>query len=326
MPNNNNNIFGLKNLPKNLAPGGNAATANLLGLNAIPPVAAPVAAAPLPANLEELLPPFDTAFFLDNDSKYVRQVRACDSSEEKIKAHKVAGSDYIRGVALESAVMTRHLANLSEGGRAFGRMIVEYIAFLAKNYPGFLREELIDEGSGIRGDDVRILRDWVEVNAGKRRVVLIDWDRTLTTIEGGFYTSDSFEEMMKTLMSYVNTNGLTVENMVEYYVGGMERLTMLQEMFDFLYSKNVTIYILTNNRVCIDHPKMLTQLANVLTRNRPINLICSAAHGQDKQRAILATEKVKHLCPMRGGKRPKTTRKRKGHGKGHGKKRSTRHQ
>jgi hypothetical protein len=324
MPNNNNNIFGLKNLPKNVAPAANAVPqANLLGLNAnaIPPAPhAPAAPAALPANLEELMPPFDTAFFLDNDSKYIGQVRACDSSEGKIKAHKVAGSDYLMGVGLESDAMTRHLENLTEGGRAFGNMIVGYIAFLAKNYPGFLREEMIDEGSGIRAEDVRALREWVERNTGKRMVVLFDWDRTLTTIEGGFYTANSFAEMIKTLASFVDTSGLTVENMVEYYVGGMERLTMLQEMFDFLYSKNVTIYILTNNRVCIDHPKMLTQLANVLTRNRQVHLICSAAHDHNKQRAILATEKVRHLCPMRGGKRSKHTHKRKGRGK----KRSTR--
>jgi hypothetical protein len=319
MPNTNSNIFGLKNLPKNVAPAANAvAQANLLGLNASPPLAAAPFPVPLPANLEELLPPFDTAFFLDNDTKYIGQVKACDTSEEKIKTHKVAGSEWLRGVGLESDVMTRHLATLSEGGRAFGKMVVDYIAFLAKNYPGFLREELIDEGSGIRGDDVRVLREWVEANAGKRLVVLFDWDRTLTVVEGGFYSADSFEGLVKVLGSFVNTSGLAVENMVEYYVGGMERLTMLQEMFDFLYTKNVTIYILTNNRVCVDHPKMLTQLTAVLTRGRPVHLICSASHGQNKQRAILATDKVKHLCSMRGGRRSKQTRK------GKGKKRSTR--
>ena len=292
---NNNNIFGLKNLPKNVPPaaaGAGVPTANLLGLNEPRP--------------------FDAALFLDNDAKYIRQVAACDPSETMMKAHKVAGSQFLMGKEVSSGTMTRYLDSLSEGGKAFGKMVVSYITFAAK-LSREAAEEYLDEGAGIREGDVRVVQEWVARNAGKNLAVLLDWDRTITTIEGGFYTAGSFEEMMKIMAAQVDTRGLTLENMMEYYVGGPRRLAMLQDMFDFLYtSGNVTIYILTNNRVCIDYPTLLAEMASVLTRGRPIRFICSASHGQNKQSAILATGELKHLCPMKGGKRRKKTRRVRG--------------
>ena len=300
MPNNNNNIFGLKNLPKNVVAGPNVPTGNLLGLNAEAPASVSVSAG-LPANLRNLAAPYDAAFFFDNDTRYISQVSAC---APKIKSHKVAGREYLRGTPIGGTEYKNFMANMSGVGEEFGRTIAVLIALQGAR--GVPYEEMIDIGSGIAPMDIAVLKTWIGEHTGQKLAILIDYDRTLTQIEGSYLLGNSFEEMKSILAANkVPSDTLTVEGFVEYYTGGHERMEMLQKMFDDIYATpNLSVFILTNNPACFRNEGLFREIIGVLTKGRPFGLLCSAQTGSNKKVAIQqGGPMLKGLCPAAGGRR-----------------------
>lgn len=299
MANNNNNIFGLKNLPKNVAPvGANVPTENLLGLN-VPPSEAN-------ANLINLFSPFEAAFFLDNDSKYINQLSPCP----KIKAQKVPGREILHGTPLDGTIYRIYMSDMTSAGAEFGLAIKRLIQTQLSR--GLLYEENIDFGSGIAEVHIDMLRAWLEEHKGKKLAVLLDYDRTLTQVEGSFFLGNSLEEMKKTLVAYgVPSEKVTLEGFVEYYTGGATRMKMLQEMFDMIYSyQNVSVYILTNNPACFNYSELFSDVLRVLTKGRPFGLLCSAKTGGNKRTAVQQGGPLfQGLCPAVGGRRKKKTRR-----------------
>ena len=99
---------------------------------------------------------------------------------------------------------------------------------------------------------------------------------------------------------------------MEYYVGGMDRLKMLQELMAYLTSEGVDICILTNNASCFKYPIPFEQMTMVITNNVPVTFICAKNYPTKKQ-ALNENAKAKTLfekvCKPVGGKRK--TRKRK---------------
>lgn len=291
---NNNNIFGLKNLPKNIVPGANVPTTNLLGLG-----------------------PIDEALFLDNDSHHIQNVGKCS----RVQSVKVAGKDESckcgQQVPIQSPEYIYFLDELSPSGRAAAAVIVRILLGTGK------LSESLDIGSGIQPPDVRTVKQWVQKHKGKRLAVLIDYDRTITTIEGGWLLAPSFQELLMVLNDLELPSeyslktflaGLTLEGFVEYYVGGPQRMKMLQEMFDFLYENDVVSILLTNNTACPTRKPLFQQMLQVLTRGREVFIICGAEYGFDKKTAIQSQSpqfpagSLVNLCEVVGGGKQKTRR------------------
>jgi len=110
----------------------------------------------------------------------------------------------------------------------------------------------------------------------------------------------------------------TFEGYLEYLVGGPKRLTMLQEMFDSLYERNVDCFILTNNTACPEARGMFQAFGSILTRGRPITIICGMDFGGRKDIAMRGkttnTGPLAHLrtlCMTKGGRRRKQKQKTK---------------
>jgi hypothetical protein len=298
MANNNNNIFGLKNLPKNIVPGPNVPTGNLLGIN--------VPVSEVNKNLKNIFSPFEAAFFFDNDSKYIDQLSPC----VKIRSHKVAGSEALDGTRIGSPKYQSYINEMTSAGADIGNSIASLIRTQVSR--GLAYEEYIDFGSGISEADIAILKAWLEEHAGKKLAVLIDYDRTLTQLEGSYFLGNSFDEFKKTLVAYgVPSDNLTLEGFVEYYTGGSTRMKMLQSMFDLIYSTpNVSVYILTNNPACFSYSDFFTNVIKVLTKGRLFGLLCSAKTGGNKRTAIQQGGPLFYgLCPAQGGRRKKKTRR-----------------
>jgi len=294
---NKNNIFGLKTLPKNVAPGPNVPTANLLGLG-----------------------PIDEALFIDNDIHHVLNVGMCP----KIQSMKVAGKDESckcgHTIHVQSPEYIHFLEELSDKGRAAANVITRLI--MSTDH----KTESLDIGSGIQPREVRFVKGWVESHTNKRLAVFIDYDRTITTIEGGYYLAPSFQELLETFHDLQidkkydlkpHLLGLTIEGFVEYYVGGPTRMSMLQEMFDFLYENDVKCILLTNNTACPTRRPLFEQMMKVLTRGREVFIICGAEYDYDKRKAIQSQDasfpagSLVNLCQVVGGKRKKTRRMKK---------------
>jgi hypothetical protein len=81
------------------------------------------------------------------------------------------------------------------------------------------------------------------------KVVIFDWDGTLSVIEGVLLPRTK-EETKKYEM-----NKITYEDIAIYYCGGKYRFNWLRDLFIYLYKKNVSVYILTNNPIACNVEK-----------------------------------------------------------------------
>lgn len=281
----------------------------------------------------------DVGLFVDNDPTKIAQVEKCKQpGRDNMTTIQVKQTEEESGWPLvfedkdkfkEYIETYKDKYNLSEQGRDAADIFREVSIRIAKSVqkewrgpPTKIYQERIDEKSGMSNKDIIRIRDWVDTKlshkTGKRLFVMFDYDRTITIIEGGIFFGNSIEE----LKGYLTHNGfdtekLTAEGFIEYYVGGPERLRMLQNMFDFLYKNNVKIYIVTNNPACLLERSrgLLDEVLRVLTKNRPLSYLCGASHRGDKYTTIQSEEALRQeVCPSyprQGGRRSKKTRKQK---------------
>jgi len=96
---------------------------------------------------------------------------------------------------------------------------------------------------GFSRNDAVNLSKWVLTPEPKNKIVIFDWDGTLSVIEGLIlpHTKSATLEMFK--------DGITYQEIALYYAGTKLRLEGLQNMFRFLHEKNVEVFVLTNNPV-----------------------------------------------------------------------------
>lgn len=102
-------------------------------------------------------------------------------------------------------------------------------------------------------------------------IIIFDWDRTLTQVEG--FTSPGLEGR------FWKRHGIQFGDVVQYLVGGGERLNLLQMMDAHLVINNADIYVLTNNTACFLYPDVFYYLVEeVLPSIRSQNILCSGMH------------------------------------------------
>lgn len=281
----------------------------------------------------------DAGFFVDNDPTKIAQVEKCkQEGKENMETLQVKQTEEESGWPVrfeDKDKFTEYIESykdkyeLSEKGRDAADILREVSIRIAKSvqkqWGGPLTkiyEEGIDEESGITSKNIIRIRDWVVkqlgYKTGKRLFVMFDYDRTLTIVEGGIFIGNSIKEL-KANLNYngINAEKLTAEGFIEYYVGGPERLRMLQNMFDFLYKNNVKIYIVTNNPACLVERSrgLLDEVLRVLTKNRPLSYLCGASHRGDKYTTIQSEEALRQeVCPSyprQGGRRRKTRKQKR---------------
>ena len=86
------------------------------------------------------------------------------------------------------------------------------------------------------------LKEWINLSEEKK-IVIFDWDGTLSVIEGLILPSIKMYEDMFCKLE------INFSEIAEYYAGTKNRLNMLKNMFLYLHSKNIEIFVLTNNPV-----------------------------------------------------------------------------
>jgi hypothetical protein len=93
--------------------------------------------------------------------------------------------------------------------------------------------------NGLNIDDLLV---WS--SSGSNKLVLSDWDRTITVVEGIYFGQT--EET--SLTSKVEKGLVMVHDLLVYLMGGEERLEKVKNMFSELNKNGVPIFILTHNR------------------------------------------------------------------------------
>lgn len=205
--------------------------------------------------------PYEIGYFFDNEERRIIEVSAyCPD----ITCIKIPDGGRYR----ESPIRNRNLPPELENN--------DYIKILG----GIEGTDTHDAESGIRAEHIPPFHAWAAKNVDKKRVVILDWDRTITQIEG-IIAPTRFEDMDMSFVDVVRTsiapNPLTtpetcgnpvavqrgeemealhpgqgetarIAEQTLQYLCGIDRLSMLQrDIFGYCAENGIAIVILTNS-------------------------------------------------------------------------------
>jgi hypothetical protein len=165
--------------------------------------------------------------------------------------------------------------------------------------------DMYDSTSGISKTDIDIYYQWEADTAatGPRRAVILDWDRTLTQVEGFILSLDPETVfggngvvrhwVSKGKLTKPYPPPVTSYDTLMYLFGGKERFAMIRAWLQDIISKGIHIIILTNNTGCRFEVfrQLLSEFLPASTQ-----LICSGLDfGGDKGQALLSEPRLARL-------------------------------
>ncbi len=263
----------------------------------IRPPLVPVRGEPLPTDQ------YKAAIFFDNDHKKIDQVAAVCPLIRGINVPETSSN--ASGLIVKYTDEPLRTIIAESGG--------EDNIYIKVALSNGQVDEAYDPVSGIDDEHVGQLTTWLsETAAVGPRAVLLDWDRTITKVEGVLlprYTMPDvpigimFQQLIATGGSIgAKTEADLIEDMLMVICGGPARLAMLRDMCNRIKDSGAHLIILTNNDSCIT--KCFKQLVDgfVPKPGPPIYLACSKFapfHGDKGAR--LRSNSIFHIvCPKPG--------------------------
>jgi hypothetical protein len=223
-----------------------------------------------------VLPPFDRAIFFDNEPRHLREVgRFC----KNIALITVNQSANLQDIPIDSPGPLQALIG-SLGPNVYIDLLwrvkapVPIVSF--------------DPKSGVTQDQLEELDDWLDLTSG-RRVVIFDWDRTLTKFEGTSNVED-YVRMMNVDVPIVKVR----EDMLAFIIGGYERLRKVRETLLKIHNAGVKIIVMTNNAAC--GQKRFAGYVDQLVMGLPHRVICSRPFEGNKGKALLQDTAFQQIC------------------------------
>jgi len=115
-----------------------------------------------------------------------------------------------------------------------------------KRYPQqfqrqFQRKERFLPNVGISKNDIEYVKEWVHEHHDRKKILLLDWDRTITVKEGFSILENKNPPRVR---------GNNIEKYTKFLLGGPERYQYMKEFFRDMHKNGVEIFILTNNDYC----------------------------------------------------------------------------
>lgn len=244
---------------------------------------------------------FENAIFFDNLQKHIDEVEHDCIGVYTVKIpHE---GDYPVLKPRDHPAFTELLTNIGSN---------TYIHLLDTLMKSQLKDTY-DSLSGIRDTDIATYGTWEARTEGTHRAVVLDWDRTLTQVEGFLLTHDpavSFADngivrywLNRGLLTEPLPPAVTVEDTLVYLFGGRERLQMLRTWLESIANKGIHIVILTNNRGC--NFQVFREMAQALLPTKGTHeFICSGFTTDGNKGQALRNEiQFANLCHIRGGRR-----------------------
>jgi hypothetical protein len=114
----------------------------------------------------------------------------------------------------------------------------------------YLKDDMVDHLSGINEKQIDNLIRLIKNNQIKIKFVVLDFDRTITKIEGILDAKDLLEK-------------IPPEVVAKYYFGGSDRLEKLHELFDIMEKYRIDLFILTNNEA-LDYIYKILKVADLI--------------------------------------------------------------
>jgi hypothetical protein len=125
-----------------------------------------------------------------------------------------------------------------------------------KRYPQqfqqqFRRKEHFTPNVGISKNDIEYVKEWVRFHHDRRKILLLDWDRTISVSEGISILENENPPRVP---------GNNIEKYTKFKLGGPKRYKHMKDFFRDMHQNGVEIFILTNNGYCQkDNPDLQEQ-------------------------------------------------------------------
>lgn len=113
-----------------------------------------------------------------------------------------------------------------------------------------LKDDMVDHLSGLNERQMDCLMKLIDSNKINVKFVILDFDRTMTKIEG-------------ILDAEVLLDEIPPDVVAKYYFGGARRLKKIHQLFDFLERKRIDCFILTNNEA-LDYIYRILNVAKLI--------------------------------------------------------------
>jgi hypothetical protein len=204
-----------------------------------------------------------------------------------------------RSVEVTSSEMTEYAARLSNEGRT------------AKVFNDFLnqrlnrgRESYVEEGGLLRPDQMLQIVDWVKAHPGQQKVVILD-NLTLTSITGFYYSfSPTFEGLKTAQPGRISAadqeeyrrlaSEMTLEGLVNYLVGGTERVTKIRLFFQFLNAHHVVPIVISRDPMCEQFPTIYREVMGGILQVS-FHIVCMRG-DQSRRETVRAIPGLAGLC------------------------------
>lgn len=124
-----------------------------------------------------------------------------------------------------------------------------YIMNILDNFE-HLEGDMVDHLSGLNVKQINSLIALIKSNKIKIKCVILDFDRTITKVEGILDSKDLLDKIPPDVVA-------------KYYFGGSKRLDKLHELYDILHYYRIDLFILTNNEA-LDYIYRILQLGDLI--------------------------------------------------------------
>ena len=209
--------------------------------------------------------------FYDNQDDIIEQFKKSKKYIESIKVSDKPNQDVMKGNSDSSLYNTFFLQMYPDNKFA------QYLKSFG------LKE--IGTNVGFSVDDAIQLKHWAETTKTEKKIVIFDWDGTLSVVEGIIIPdtktgTDKFKDM-----------GITSEEIALYYAGSEKRLRYLRNLFTHLNKIHVEFYILTNNPTASCSWKKFTHLGiGPESRNNFYNVVKEIIPGLKEENVLCGYE------------------------------------
>ena len=202
---------------------------------------------------------FDHAIFFDNSLSHIDDVKTHCPGIECILTKETAEKPSL--IPFTNKTLAALIDSLKPNA------YTDYIQRIAKS-------DTYDAKSGISDLDIDTFNLWEKQTRSKnsKRALLLDWDRTITQVEGFLLPR--------------GVPKIDPSDVVVYLCGGKERFAMLQAWLADVSSKEIEIIIVTNNSGC--NWPVFRYLADAFMPNiRPDQIVCGVNFDYHKSLAIM---------------------------------------